>query len=73
MDRPNIDVNGLAYSVGTGVYGFTLDPNVDAFVLSNENIRMPEQRILDIVPTEVYQRTPFIVGSKVEMERLGQM
>lgn len=157
----------LVYSVGTGVHGFTLDPNVGAFVLSHENIRMPdqgsyysvneayqqsfpdkygrflkslrsgdlgrayssryigsmvadfhrtlwrggifmypptkthshgklrlmyeanpiafiaeqaggiatdgEQRILDIVPTEVHQRTPFVVGSKVEMERLQQM
>ena len=30
-----------------------------------------DQRILDIVPTEVHQRTPFVVGSQVEMERLS--
>ncbi len=33
----------LVYSVGNGVHGFTLDPLVGAFVLSHENIRMPEQ------------------------------
>jgi len=33
----------LVYSVGDGVHGFTLDPAVGAYVLSHENIRMPEQ------------------------------
>lgn len=33
----------MVYTVGNGVHGFTLDPNVGAFVLSHENIRMPEQ------------------------------
>ena len=33
----------LVYSVGNGVHGFTLDPQVGAFVLSHENIKMPEQ------------------------------
>ena len=33
----------LVYSVGNGVHGFTLDPGVGAFLLSHENIRMPEQ------------------------------
>ncbi|QDU38744.1 Fructose-1,6-bisphosphatase class 1 [Maioricimonas rarisocia] len=33
----------LVYSIGSGVHGFTLDPAVGAFVLSHENIRMPEQ------------------------------
>lgn len=33
----------IVYSAGMGVHGFTLDPNVGAFVLSHENIRMPEQ------------------------------
>lgn len=33
----------LVYSVGRGVHGFTLDPAVGAFVLSHENIRMPDQ------------------------------
>ena len=33
----------LVYSIGRGVHGFTLDPAVGAYILSHENIRMPEQ------------------------------
>jgi fructose-1,6-bisphosphatase I len=32
----------LVYTTGTGVWGFTLDPSVGAFLISHENIRMPE-------------------------------
>lgn len=32
----------LVYSVGNGVHGFTLDPAIGAYVLSHENIRMPQ-------------------------------
>lgn len=157
----------MVYTVGEGVHGFTLDPNVGAFVLSHDNIQMPKQggyysvneayqdsfpekygrflkslrngdlgrsyssryigsmvadfhrtllrggifmypptkthghgklrllyeanpiamiaeqaggmatdgenRILEIVPTEVHQRTPLVVGSRVEMEKLHQL
>jgi fructose-1,6-bisphosphatase I len=157
----------MVYTVGHGVHGFTLDPNIGAFVLSHENIQMPRQgknysvneayqksfpdaynrfisrlqsgelentmyssryigslvadfhrtllrggifmypptkthpqgklrllyeanpialiaeqaggqatsgtqRILDIIPTDVHERTPLIVGSQVEMEALNQ-
>lgn len=33
----------MVYSAGAGVHGFTLDPALGAYVLSHENIRMPEQ------------------------------
>jgi fructose-1,6-bisphosphatase I len=33
----------MVYTVKRGVHGFTLDPNVGAFVLSHENIQMPKQ------------------------------
>jgi fructose-1,6-bisphosphatase I len=33
----------LVYSAGNGVHGFTLDPSIGAYVLSHENIRMPQQ------------------------------
>ncbi len=33
----------LVYSVGRGVHGFTLDPAIGAYVLSHEDMRMPEQ------------------------------
>jgi fructose-1,6-bisphosphatase I len=33
----------LVYSSGQGAHGFTLDPAVGAFILSHENIRIPER------------------------------
>lgn len=33
----------LVYTTGRGVYGFTLDPTIGAFVLSHEKMRMPAQ------------------------------
>lgn len=33
----------LVYTAGNGVHGFTLDPSIGAYVLSHENIRMPER------------------------------
>jgi fructose-1,6-bisphosphatase I len=31
----------LVYSAGSGVYGFTLDPSIGAYLMSHENMRMP--------------------------------
>ena len=33
----------LVYTAGDGVYGFTLDPAIGAFVLTNDNMKMPDQ------------------------------
>ena len=33
----------LVYSIGNGVHGFTLDPSVGSYILTHENIRMPER------------------------------
>jgi fructose-1,6-bisphosphatase I len=33
----------LVYTVGNGVHGFTLDPAIGAYVLTHENIRMPQR------------------------------
>ena len=33
----------LVYTTGRGVHGFTLDPSVGEFLLSHENIRIPER------------------------------
>jgi len=35
----------MVYSAGRGVHGFTLDPAIGAFILSHEDIRMPEHGI----------------------------
>jgi fructose-1,6-bisphosphatase I len=32
----------LVYSIGTGVHAFTLDPSLGEFILSNENITVPD-------------------------------
>jgi len=33
----------MVYTTGHGVHGFTLDPSIGAFVLSHEDMRIPEQ------------------------------
>jgi fructose-1,6-bisphosphatase I len=33
----------LVYSTGNGVHGFTLDPSIGAYLLSHENMRIPER------------------------------
>ncbi len=33
----------LVYSTGNGVHGFTLDPSIGAYLMSHENLRMPQQ------------------------------
>ncbi|HEX8142423.1 MAG TPA: class 1 fructose-bisphosphatase [Pyrinomonadaceae bacterium] len=33
----------LVYSAGNGVHGFTLDPSVGSYILTHENIRIPQQ------------------------------
>jgi fructose-1,6-bisphosphatase I len=33
----------LVYTTGNGVFGFTLDPAIGAYVLSHDNLRMPAQ------------------------------
>src|SRR4051794_2513441 len=33
----------LVYTTGSGVYGFTLDPAIGAYVLSHNNLQMPKQ------------------------------
>jgi len=33
----------MVYTTGNGVYGFTLDPAIGAYVLSHNNLRMPKQ------------------------------
>ncbi|MFK7766114.1 MAG: class 1 fructose-bisphosphatase [Mariniblastus sp.] len=46
----------MVYTAGNGVHGFTLDPNIGAFVLSHENMRMPSQGKYYSV-NEAYQKT----------------
>jgi len=58
----------LVYSAGNGVHGFTLDPALGAYVLSHENIRMPESGSYYSV-NEAYRDT-FPPGYQAFLERL---
>ena len=46
----------MVYTAGQGVHGFTLDPNIGAFVLSHENMQMPTQGKYYSV-NEAYQKS----------------
>lgn len=61
----------LVYSTGKGVHGFTLDPAIGAYVLSHENMRMPEQGKYYSV-NEAYRDTfPAIYRTYLERLRTG--
>ncbi len=63
----------LVYTVGNGVHGFTLDPSIGAYVLSHENIRMPEQGIYYSC-NEAYRDTfPGCYNDFIEKLRGGEM
>lgn len=48
----------LVYTTGNGVNGFTYDPSLGIFLLSNENIRIPEQGSIYSVNEGGYVRFP---------------
>jgi len=63
----------LVYTVGNGVHGFTLDPSIGAYILSHENIRMPDQGIYYSV-NEAYRDTfPECYNQYIERLRTGQL
>ena len=43
------------YTCGNGVNGFTLDPAVGSFLLSHENIRVPEKKNIYSVNEGYYE------------------
>jgi fructose-1,6-bisphosphatase I len=44
----------LVYTTGNGVHGFTLDPSIGEFLLSHENIRIPEPPVRYYSVNEAY-------------------
>src|SRR5205085_1876094 len=56
----------LVYTTGQGAHGFTLDPTIGEFLLSHPNITTPPggRSILDIVPEDLHQKTPLVIGSR---------
>ncbi|QDT64013.1 Fructose-1,6-bisphosphatase class 1 [Calycomorphotria hydatis] len=63
----------LVYSVGSGVHGFTLDPSVGAFVLSHENIQMPEQGRYYSTNEAYRANFPEHYGEFIDLLRSGQL
>ncbi len=63
----------LVYSVGNGVHGFTLDPAVGAYVLSHENLRMPEQGKYYSVNEAYYDHFPRPYQQFLTRLRTGQL
>ena len=61
----------LVYSVGQGVHGFTLDPSIGAYVLSHENIKMPDQGHYYSVNEANRDDFPEPYGKYLETLRIG--
>lgn len=61
----------LVYSVGNGVHGFTLDPQIGAFVLSHENIRMPEKGKYYSINEANVDDSPELYGKYLSFLRSG--
>lgn len=56
----------LVYSTGQGVHGFTLDPEIGEFLLSNEDMRLPEPPAYYSVNHSYFQRWPAAVQKYVQ-------
>jgi len=63
----------LVYSVGDGVHGFTLDPAVGAYVLSHENMRMPDQGIYYSVNEANMNTFPPVYNTYIENLKGGSL
>lgn len=63
----------LVYTAGRGVHGFTLDPAIGAYMLSHENIRMPDRGKYYSV-NEAYRDTfPPVYRTYLERLRTGAL
>jgi len=62
----------MVYTVGDGVHGFTLDPNVGAYVLSHENIRMPNQGVSYSVNEAYFDSFPAEYQAYIRHLRSGE-
>lgn len=67
----------LVFTVGQGVHGFTLEPSIGEYVLSNENIRIPRKGKVYSVNEGNYHRWPagtqkYVDYVKVEDKATGR-
>lgn len=63
----------LVYSVGNGVHGFTLDPSVGSYILTHENIQMPEQGQYYSINEAYSAKFPAVYGEFVNRLKSGAL
>ncbi len=63
----------MVYTVGNGVHGFTLDPDVGAYVLSHENMKMPNQGSTYSVNEAYAESFPPRFGKFIDSLRRGDL
>ena len=63
----------FVYTAGRGVYGFTLDPAIGAYVLSFDNMKMPEQGSYYSVNEANYETFPLAYRQFLTQMRIGQL
>ena len=63
----------LVYSIGNGVHGFTLDPSVGSFILTHENIRMPEQGSYYSINEAYHENFPEVYNRFVQKLKSGAL
>ena len=63
----------LVYTAGRGVFGFTLDPAIGAYVLSHENLRMPAQGNFYSVNEAQAHTFPPVYQKYLEQIRMGAL
>lgn len=63
----------LVYSIGNGVHGFTLDPSVGSFILTHENIRMPERGAYYSINEAYHENFPEVYNDFVRKLKNGEL
>ena len=63
----------LIYSSGSGVHGFTLDPSVGSYILTHENIRIPDQGQYYSINEAYCDRFPGLYLKYLQRLRSGEM
>jgi fructose-1,6-bisphosphatase I len=62
----------LVYSAGNGVHGFTLDPLVGSYILTHENIRIPERGHYYSINESYCDRWPPLYASYLNRLKSGE-
>ncbi len=63
----------MVYSAGRGVHGFTLDPSVGSYILTHENIRLPQQGQYYSINEAYCDKFPAVYLRYLKRLRSGEM